>query len=230
MPKRRSYKRPSRSHRRYTKHKRNSPSTMIARNPSIVADRYYVKLKYTAVHPGIFTGAAFTNFQIRGNSLYDPNLTGAGTQPRGFDILNQLYSKYRVLGSSIDFQLVQNSTSAATANTLVGIVPQPTTTSPSDVTDIANQPRARWRLTGPNHGSGPIRVRHYMSTRKIFGLSKREVADEDYAADVGANPSNLWIWNISSGTLDGTSTVNAESVITVTYYAVFYKRKELVAP
>jgi hypothetical protein len=44
-----------------------------------------------------------------GNSVFDPDFSGTGSQPLGFDQLAGLYSRYRVLGSTITVDMMTPS-------------------------------------------------------------------------------------------------------------------------
>ena len=75
----------------------NTPYTMTARG-SLVAPRLRCRLRYStnlAIVTGVL-GTATNIFNL--NSLYDPDRTGVGHQPRGFDQIKTLYNRYRVYG------------------------------------------------------------------------------------------------------------------------------------
>lgn len=53
------------------------------------------------------------------NSLFDPDRTGAGHQPRGFDQISLLFSKYIVVGAKISATYI--STNVADSSYIIGI-------------------------------------------------------------------------------------------------------------
>lgn len=59
--------------------------------------------------------AGVEHFRYRANSMYDPNFTGIGHQPRGFDQWMAVYDHYRVIQSHI--------TVTPTTNTYVNLTP-----------------------------------------------------------------------------------------------------------
>ncbi|WP_218254000.1 hypothetical protein, partial [Candidatus Magnetobacterium casense] len=59
-----------------------------------IAQRYITKMKYSDVISG---GALFGDVHMNLNSLFDPNRSGIGHQPYGFDQLATLYNRYRVI-------------------------------------------------------------------------------------------------------------------------------------
>ncbi len=62
-------------------------------------------------------------YTFRANSIFDPDLTGAGHQPKFRDQLALYYSKYRVLGCSIKVSDIVIGTAASTPAMRIGVVP-----------------------------------------------------------------------------------------------------------
>lgn len=74
-----------------------------------------VKLRYSAqVSMNNPIGGAVHNF--RANSLFDPDLTGVGSQPLGFDQMAALYNHYVVLGSKFIAKPIEYATSTASGD------------------------------------------------------------------------------------------------------------------
>ena len=84
--------------RKYTKKKSvipRSPSRLSY--PGVCPDVMQVQLTYS--RSGAFTGAAPRSNVFRGNSCFDPDFSGVGAQPRGFDQWKAFYRRYRVIAS-----------------------------------------------------------------------------------------------------------------------------------
>ena len=65
--------------------------------------RYVEEVYIDASSPTVATnGIAYNTF--RANGCHDPNMTGVGHQPRGWDQHKDLYNEYVVLGSKITIQ------------------------------------------------------------------------------------------------------------------------------
>lgn len=71
--------------------------------------------------------------QFRANSVYDPDYTGTGNQPRYFDQLcgQTLYRKYRVMTTGYKVRFVNKNASGAASDALVGVYASPTNTLPT---------------------------------------------------------------------------------------------------
>lgn len=95
MPfKRKSYKtRPKRYRRR--RFKRNK----ITKAP--MPNTFYTKLRYTDSISRTLVVTSANTYIYSANNLYDPDLTGTGHQPRGFDQFMLLYRQYTVVGAKI---------------------------------------------------------------------------------------------------------------------------------
>ena len=65
------------------------------------SDGQIVKMRYVEefeLNPGLGSVASYV---FRANGLYDPNYTGAGHQPYGFDQWMTYYNQFTVLGSKM---------------------------------------------------------------------------------------------------------------------------------
>jgi hypothetical protein len=63
-----------------------------------------VKLRYAEVVPLLSTLGSLNYVQYAANGVYDPNLSGGGHQPYGFDQWTPLYKNHTVLKSRIDVE------------------------------------------------------------------------------------------------------------------------------
>ncbi len=76
---------------------------------------------YFSINPT--TGAPAT-YVFSCNGLYDPNITGTGHQPHGFDQLMQNYKNYQVLSSSIEVVLFPKALLVGGQTTTTTLAPQ----------------------------------------------------------------------------------------------------------
>lgn len=203
-------------------------TAVISRGPSLIPDKYTAKLKYTAVMPTEFAATSFKVYQFRGNSLFDPDKTGSGHQPYGFDELSNMYGYYRVHGCRIHVSCLAGSSTEANAMAAIAIFPTAQDDVPTDLSVVLEAPRTKYKLLNVSTGAGAkASVQGYRSTSQVMGLNKMQASDEDLGALVSANPSKQWYWEIIGGTLDSTSNIVLELVVTLTYYCTFSRRKDL---
>lgn len=85
---------------------------------------YYARHIYAdrIVLPAASLNDVMTSYRFRANGMYDPDASGTGHQPLGFDELSAVYNHYEVLGSKIVVDFAPESTGTeATSNIICGI-------------------------------------------------------------------------------------------------------------
>jgi len=154
-----------------------------------------------AILPSLFRGHMFyqTNVTLgpaaggiavnvfRANSVFDPDLTNAGTVAAGYAALAGLYGRYRVLSSSV--KLTYNNQGSIPFVAFVAANPV-TTIGTSFATAMAQ--RYTWQA-GLGGASGTGYLTHSFGVRmaKVYGVPEVQVRNEDdFAAVTGSNPNN----------------------------------------
>ena len=114
---RKRVKAPGNGSQRYSKKIKTSviPIGKIPKQLSLLGSKVKTKLRYVeyfTLNPAA-AGLPATHV-FSANGLYDPNITGVGHQPRGFDQLMALYDHYYVSRSKIiaDFASISNNSVA----------------------------------------------------------------------------------------------------------------------
>lgn len=210
--KKRSYKRV------YKKKPRSKPSTMLLKSPTVIADRIRIKLKYnTYVSLAGTLGVPFS--QIYQNSLNDPDLTGSGQQPLGFDQWSNFYSKYRVNGMAIS---IQGGNTNSNTPLLFSVYPALTSSLPSTPDAVFSQPYSKTVSVPQASGNSKVTIKNYMSTKKIYGYTNIDQED-DFTADYNANPVNLWYF-IVYGYSSNSSIPTFQGIVRITYYVELFDR------
>lgn len=190
----------------------------------------YVKLRYRENLAYNQLAGALGDNVYRGNSLFDPDLTGTGGQPMGFDQWANFYSSYTVLGSKIEVTTMNSDGTANVPNCRFGITP----TLFSTAFGAAEQERAEelpYAIARSNvmgaQGIGQGYAKSYMSTAKIWGVVRSSVQIEDgYSALTSANPTDQWYWHVWNY-VPSAATQNLQVIVKITYFAVFEARTQL---
>lgn len=197
------------------------PSRSIIRQPSGTADSLYVKLRYTQTDSFTTTGGISVYNVYHGNSIYDPNYTGGGTQPYFFDQWATLYGKYTVVGSSIRSRMFNNGAVAMPLE--VTVVPSTDGTGYGSQLLISEQPYAT-NKQGQVSTVAPI-IKKYMSTAKILGIHRSQVYDDPAcSAAVTTDPATPWFWHVFASPMDNSTTMTILVRTTLTYYVRFFRR------
>ena len=233
MPRKRTYRRISRRRpavgrkRRFSRKKRrNAPIVRVNRGVSVTPDAILVKMRYPQ---GILLsgGAGFAGNVFRGNSLFDPDLTGVGNQPFGFDEWKNLYNRYQVYASSCKV-VARSNQSTASGLAMLAIVPQLESVLPLDGYDELGEARARKRMLAPLEAGNATYLKNYISVRKIFGNSPAQANDLTYSATPSLNPVSQFFWHIFVQQVTNVlATVDTQIYVEMTYYVKWYERVPL---
>lgn len=170
------------------------------------------------------TGTANSYF-FRGNGPFDPDLTGTGNQPSGYDEWSTLYTFQKTLGSRIKVRMISLAATLTYFRFCVG--PNPTTSaSYNNANGIDNMAVGKYVQTREVvTNTKPQVVDMTMSTAKAVGRSLMAVENEDdYASAIGSLPANQWTWQIMLDSLDLTNTASVTVIVELWYDVVFFQR------
>lgn len=227
MPRRRPYNRRKKTYRKYRKGNRNPRNRIVTSKlsgPAQQPDRLMVKLKYTQKID--FSGANTVAQIFRANGLFDPDLSGSGFQPNGFDQYAAFYTRYRVHAAKIEgWYITDAATAGGTA--VVSIAPSSTPTTVGGAFEgIIGNPYVKWCTVGPSSGENNQKLTNYVSIQKFQGKPGVKYDDVN-AALIGALPSRETYWICEASAVDGISNVDMTGIFCITYYCEFYDRRQL---
>lgn len=230
MPRRRlkNRRRPPRRYRRYGRRRmrrgRNKATMSMVRAPATVPDRLFVKLKYSSTTARA-PASTVDLWCFRGNSCYDPDYTGAGHQPYGYDqwcAATTFYDKYRVHSSKVVVKFINFGTDPMYSS----IYPTLDPSAPAGIDEVEEVPYSHVKHIGVKGAGNSIAfMRSHMFTKKMFGL-KTIVPEDSYAADYQHDPANVWYWSLytQSGSITNLTYTFA---IKITYFVEFWNRNQI---
>ncbi len=224
----------------------NAQSYVVPRLFRLFPAKKRVQMRYTFTTVGSTidipaAGLFVQNFN--GNGLFDPDQTGAGNQPRGFDESMAIYSSYKVLGSSctIRLQMVTPETGmyfglypqTLTAAIPAGRFPFVGITSAAAIANFGGAPQMLEMggfkvatLGNPIEGNALVMSRSAKTTSVI---STRHVDKASLVGDATKNPESAWIWSIFMGNDSATARNNfAALMVTIVYDVMLFERDVLV--
>ena len=230
----------SRSRRRPPR-RRRTPRTRYTRARRVVRRRYRrrlgarggvaryrcVRLRYVQVldlNPSI---ASVAEHIFRAASPYDPDRTGTGGQPVGYDLLANQYYHYCVIGSRIRCQFQNNGTSNQIPG-YAGIILTPAADALPDTIQILQQPdmSLRGRML-PAFSSGTQNIiYHSFSAKKFFG-PRFSPTNPDFGAAVNAVPNEEAYFRVFYGNIGGNDPGNVTVLVTIDYICLFTERRIL---
>lgn len=177
----------------------------------------------------------FHDFRV--NSLFDPDFTGAGTQPMYYNQLEAIYNTYRVTHCSASLRLVDMDTLTDGDEKIyfglaylspTGVVPE--TGVNLEIFEVAEEFPHKKRIRikyvngDGNTQMGLVRLGAVPTT--IYGDAKSQLKNNaNYSADVSTNPVRCPRLRVFVGSTYGTPTINVQWRLKITYTCVFYNFK-----
>ncbi len=216
---RRRYKRRFRRRRRRTRRRR-----VVDSHP--VPNSKLVKLRYSDTFPLDPSAATAAHYLFSANGIYDPNITGIGHQPMGFDEWMTFYDHYKVLGSKCTITF-QNQGATLASNVVCGIYLNDDTSSSVNITDMIEQRDTNWRFIEPIGGNSTINVTKGFSARKSLG-SKFTTAEA--VGSALTNPAEQSFFDVWAASSDATVNPPIIQCVAVIEYTVRLSERRTLTP
>jgi len=200
--------------------RRKRTTVNVNRALSPIPQRFITKLKYAATVLTDATG----NYIFNLNSLFDPELTGVGHQPYGYDQLAGLYNRYRVIACGWRIQVPKTDTAIQ-----FGVIPGNSLAvagvTPATFSLLKESPRAKYVSQMPGGNAITLSGKAYLPS--IVGRNKSEyMADDRYQAVVTGDPAeDIQLLVKAATTTDGVLAGVAVQVI-LEFTAEFFDVKQ----
>lgn len=230
MP-RRNRKRVRPNRRKFPKKRRRrsrGPTTLKVMK-KIIPDRTLIKMRYVSDHVLNPVANDLATYKFSCNGMYDPDISGTGGQPYGYDQWMAFYNHFTVLGSKISVGFASANSDLVTGSALVGIATRAnSTTLDPDSQLIREQPNTRWRYVRPLNSGQRTTVTSKFSARKFFGKPKGGVLSEyDLRGSTTSNPTEEAYWHIfAGGVIPSYDVGNITANVVITYVAMLTEPKE----
>lgn len=198
--------------------RRRKPTINVNRALQPIAQRAIVKMKYAET---IMTSAS-GQYTYNLNSIYDPNRTGGGHQPYGFDTFATLYNRYRVIATGYRIQCV---TSYNGAPLQIACQPANEVLTFTSISEMKENPRSKYVTVSPGGPAVYLKGKCYIPS--LVGRNKQQyMADDRYQSIVSADPSELAVLNIKTQTISDVDTAVTLNVL-LEYTVEFFDVKHL---
>jgi hypothetical protein len=174
-------------------------------------------LRYTdvvAVNPGNVSYL----YKYALNSIYDPNITGSGSQPMYHDQLSVMYNRYRVRACLFQTTVTGLNTPCRVAVSFA---------NNDQLTTFDYVSESQWSQnavinTMANGGLNQKVFRKYVVLSDLLGENTSDDRDQ---AQFGANPSNIALATINLASLDNATNMTAVSFFTeIRYYVELFDK------
>lgn len=161
---------------------------------------------------------------MRLNSLYDPDYTGSGHQPYGFDQMSGMYQKYRV--DHVDFQVLFTTPGAANDMLCLATVAPNTTSNLTGVAMYAAQERPN-SIVGhlSSQGERKCVLNGSFDLHTLCGVPKAKyVAEEQYSAAINADPTVVPLLTFAVGSYSNAVSQACSVQVVLSYRATLFQR------
>lgn len=192
--------------------------TLANRNIAKVAQSMRAEVTYCEYGCQLDGGAGTAaSYVFAANGLYDPNVTGAGHQPMGFDQLMGLYNQYTVIGGIIR---VTFSNFDATYSQLVGITMKDSANTSNDPRQYIEWGNTTWDQVGQLGGTPTKTLTHRFDIAKF--AAQDILNEQSFTGISSANPANtlhLVVWSAITDAINNPGSVYA--TVEIMYDAIF---------
>lgn len=199
---------------------RKNPTIVSLGNHEITPDSVHLKLAVGFLITLDLSTTGYDEYIFRANSLFDPDFTGTGYQPIGFDEWSAFYNRYRVKESRVRAVF---STSGSLP-CCVGITFNHASSGAMTFSNNIGEPYTTWNMVGAT-GSPPVNVERRVSVRDYFGIRSNYPLDEDYTASVSGNPSRVLFAHVWANTTSSAGACTA--FVELEFECEFYERVDL---
>jgi len=179
-----------------------------------------MKLRYCDYYQLIGATGLIALRRYGANCLYDPDVTGGGHQPYGFDQMMTYYGKSRVVKSRVDIQVAPTAVSVIAgvnlANTLIS-------STISTISGRMEYGRGTYGIASPLYAAPS----HFESTYQQ-GVVFKDADPADMWNTVGANPSQIAYYETWIAASDGASSATVDVVVSLEYDVEFKEPNVIV--
>jgi hypothetical protein len=177
------------------------------------------------------TAGAIATYFFSANGLFDPNITGTGHQPLGFDTMMTYYEQYTVLSAKISVTFLNNGTNAIRA--AVAITPDTTAPVIGDI--VENGLMRMTALDAPGYSTGAgagIRIKRLNLNCDVAAYFGRKTAremlnDSTLQGTVAANPSEQVYFAISVWGGFFADNISSAFDVCLEYDAIFWEPRKV---
>lgn len=202
---------------------------LIFRTP-LFPSRFTKRLIYCETGLTVSATAPLANtYFFTANGLFDPNITGTGHQPMGFDEMMLMYEQYTVLSSKISVHLINASGAGLTC--AAGVYLSPDTTQITVPSRLLENGYIKWDTLAPVGVLGYLKTMNLdcdMTTYFARTKSKRELVDDvNLFGTSAANPTEQVYFGVVLFDPTGLSNTVLYFVPTIEYEVIFWEPKKL---
>lgn len=201
------------------RHRKAIEGTRRPGGPTIL----FRKLRYTGIKSLSLVSTGSGAHLWNATSLFDPDESGTGHQPRGFDQYMTMYDHYVVLGAKIKVEMVNNQSTAQ--GVICACTLQDDNVELTSLDDLMEYPKRQQRVTSGFGSSNKATFWQGYSAKKFF--NKKPLTASELHGSSATNPSENAYFGVYAHTMDnsvGSGTV--DMLVTIDYIVAFTEPKQ----
>lgn len=152
-----------------------------------IPNRMIVKMRYSDQNTLDATSTVASTYTYALNGLYDPDISGSGHQPMGFDQFASLYQNYKILGAKVTIEACGAPTTTTSEQYMGLQFHENAGYAPSNIVQIIERGREVHQVLGSQ--TNRIHKTMKWSAKKWYG--KNIYSGYTTAGTITANPSEL---------------------------------------
>lgn len=179
------------------------------------------------LNPGL--GGTTASHFFSANSLFDPNVTGVGHQPMGFDqYVGTFYDHYTVIAAKLTLTAMARSTSSPASNLIVCLALRDGNTPTTNITKAIEQGRTVFGFIGATEGgASTVSLQNQMNVGRYLG-NPNPLTEQDLRGESGASPAEQAYFEITAAAMDGSTDASPiDILVAIEYVAVLTEPKPL---
>lgn len=176
------------------------------------------------LNPGVGGLAAVHVFSA--NGLYDPDITGVGHQPRGFDQLIALYDHYVVIAAKLTWKF--GTTNASVYDQIACISVQDDTTGSSNLLDNTERAVSCIEVM-PAGASGDTKSLMLGVNPAAFLGRSKPLSDPQLKGSSSANPTEGAFFHLAVAPMQAVDAATVNSYVIIEYTAIFIEPKAVAS-
>lgn len=216
-----------RRRRMYTLYQRPSPFSFTPSLNSGVPTGTRITLKYADRYTLDSAVVNFGRWEWRGTSLFDPDLTATGHQPKGFDQMAALYRRYFVIGSKIKIMIGNKFDGLTQEAPIKAVLACKNVNTSMSMNELIEQPISTWGIQGTSATRPLILTLPYVSNFKQTGWKGVE-RDSIWSALVTDNPASNFYYEafVERG---GEGDILCQLHVEIVFDCWFYEPQDLLS-
>lgn len=168
------------------------------------------------------TAGLTDNWLFSANGLFDPNVTGVGHQPMGFDEWAAIYSKYRVLKSKLTITFIPYPVTTIDGQSVAGVRTQNSNSLVTNLQRNMEQPNSFYTFLGGDLGAKTLTC--FWNINQLASMTD----EASLSSDTTANPVQDEYFSVYTGHVDSTTDPgNVKAIVKIEYTVRFFDTRSL---